>query len=174
MIAIGIDSGLDGAIVVLDGERNVLLASIVPTEKRASKRHYRLREMRALLVSAMEAAPGPPVLAVLERTQARGRGAGRIPMSASTVHSMGVGYGIWQGLLGGLQIPHETVLPSVWMKAMLHTVPGSGKERSILVAENTLPGLDLTPGRRRTNPHDGIADAAVLAIYGLRQMRGAL
>ncbi|MCP4741409.1 MAG: hypothetical protein GY871_04160 [Actinomycetales bacterium] len=177
MISIGIDPGLTGGIVVLDGGRHPVLSFRTPTEKRASKTHYRLQEMRDILDQARTLGlEDGPLLAILERTQARGaiKIKGRkVRMSGASMHSMGLGSGLWMGLLAAMQIPFETVLPSVWMKKMLHSVPGEGKERSIAVCEQYLPTLDLKPGRC-TKPHDGIADAAVLAIYGLRQMRGAL
>jgi hypothetical protein len=47
---------------------------------------------------------------------------------------------------------------------VLRDIPGEGKARAIARAAQ-LPGLNLTPGRRR-KAHDGLADAACLALYG--------
>jgi hypothetical protein len=64
--------------------------------------------------------------------------------------------------LYGVQLVH----PRTWQKRILKDVPGVGKGRAVLLCKQRLPKLALTPGRRR-KPHDGIADAACLAMFGL-------
>jgi len=52
---------------------------------------------------------------------------------------------------------------------VLKDVSGDGKGRSIYVASQRVPTLDLTPGSRR-KPHDGLADAALIAEYARRTL----
>jgi hypothetical protein len=62
-------------------------------------------------------------------------------------------------------VPHVIEpTPQSWQRVILRDIPGEGKARSIARAAQ-LPGLNLTPGRRR-KAHDGLADAACLALYG--------
>lgn len=164
MIVAGIDPGKGGAIVWLVLEGCVVqAASGWRTEERfVAGKEYALPAMRAALCVIA------PDLVVLEAQQAmpatlRGRALG----SASTASIMR-GFGLWEGLLAGLQIPYRVVRPSVWTRAMLAGAPGGGKARAVAVAGRLLPQLDLTPGRLRV-PHSGIADAACLALYGARE-----
>jgi hypothetical protein len=53
------------------------------------------------------------------------------------------------------------------LKELLTDLAGEGKDRAVALARQRLPGLDLTPGRRRV-PHTGLADAGCLALYGRR------
>jgi hypothetical protein len=54
--------------------------------------------------------------------------------------------------------------PQAWQRVVLRDIPGEGKARAVARAAQ-VAGLDLMPGRRR-KPHDGLADATCLAIYG--------
>lgn len=62
----------------------------------------------------------------------------------------------------------DHVSPARWQASMLRGLPQrSTKARSIAYVRRRWPNqIDLMPGRCRT-PHDGIADAACLAAYGL-------
>jgi hypothetical protein len=59
------------------------------------------------------------------------------------------------------------------MRAVIGSRPAKGqkKARSILEASAQVPGLPLTWGRK-TKPHDGLADAALIATYGLQLLAG--
>ena len=61
-----------------------------------------------------------------------------------------------------------TPTAAAWMKVMHKDQPGAGKERSVALCSSELPGLDLTPGRRR-KPHSGLADAGGLALWAMRR-----
>ena len=84
----------------------------------------------------------------------------------TSMFSIGVGYGLWLGSIATLGIPVQVVHPRTWQKRILKDVPGVGKGRAVLLCKQRLPKLTLSPGRRR-KPHDGIADAACLAMFGL-------
>jgi crossover junction endodeoxyribonuclease RuvC len=77
----------------------------------------------------------------------------------------GRGFGIWEGILGALDVPCRTVSPIVWTKKVLAGVSGGGKERPISFALRMFPGCELTPKGSR-KPRDGRADALCLAYYG--------
>jgi len=99
-------------------------------------------------------------LVVLEKQQAR-------PMEGrSSTLTTGYGWGLWSGIVHSLQQPLLQVSASRWTRQMYAGATGEGKARSIDVASSRLPELSLTWGRRR-KPHDGLADAACLALYGL-------
>ena len=83
----------------------------------------------------------------------------------------GYGFGLWSGILSGMGIRWCSVTGSTWTKSVLKDAPGSGKDRSISFVSRMFPqfandGLTL---KRRRKPHDGLADAVCLALYGIKQ-----
>ena len=74
----------------------------------------------------------------------------------TSTFSTGRGFGIWEGVLGALDVSYRTVRQSVWVKRVLAGTPGEGKERSIRFALQMFPGFELTPEGSR-KPRDGRA-----------------
>ena len=150
---LGIDPGKDGAAVLLDGR--LVIASV---------------RTRDLIGKADWHAGYGGVTAWLRATHAEHRiglavlelHAGRPGEGGGSARTIGVGWGIWLGALSALEIPVITPAAARWTRTMLVDIGGEGKERAIAVAR---PIIDLTPGRRR-KPHDGLADAVCLALYG--------
>ena len=158
MIIIGIDPGMSGAIAAVDEKTHeILRVEDTPTFLIAKVREYDIVGMADLLRSI---SLGRPSRVVLEQAQAMPK------QGVTSTFHFGRGYGIWLGILGTLQMPYRTVRPCEWTKTLFHGLPGKGKERSILFASRTFPGIELVPDGCR-KPRDGRADAACLAYYGL-------
>ena len=162
-VYIGIDPGKDGAVVVLNQYGKALASYLTAKEftirlGKGSKRDYTAACMvRAFHLMSTEYTV---VIAVLEKQWARPK------QGVSSTFSSGVGYGLWKGILSAKGIPFIEVSPRTWTGCVLKDVSGDGKGRSVYVASQRVPTLDLTPGSKR-KPHDGLADAACLALYGL-------
>lgn len=154
---LGIDPGKDGALVLLDGGR---LAFAARTSEIASGRWETSADAMADVLRAVHAEHRIRG-AVLELHAGRpGEGGG----SARTV---GVGWGLWRGTLAALKIETRTPASAAWTRDLFRGVPGEGKERAASVARGAVPDLDLRPGRCKKD-HDGLADAACLALWGER------
>jgi len=159
MIIVGIDPGKDGAVVAKHGDlirawtaRNDYTLAV----GKGTKRAYDEWRMAALLRDLS------PALVILERQRA-------MPKQGSTsAYTIGLGEGIWRGICAGLGLDYEVVRPQDWQREVFRGIGGEGKDRSILVCRRRFGDLDLTPGKRR-KPHDGIADAACMVIYGMRR-----
>lgn len=157
MIIIGIDPGMKGAVVAINGKtRELLRVSDCPTLKIGKTADYDIPEMASLLRGF---SLGGPTMAILEQAQS-------MPdQGVASMFATGRGYGIWLGILGALEIPYQTVRPCVWTRRLFKGLPGNGKERGILFASRTFPGIELVPKGCR-KPRDGRSDAACLAYYG--------
>ena len=154
-IYIGIDPGLDGAIVAICP--TFVKARVVPTlkQEKGSKRMYDVPEMVRLL----DANAKDIVLAALEKGRAApGQG-------VTSMFRFGYGCGLWEGILAALQIPYVIVHPNTWQKAVCVGLSGEAKSRAMQAAKSRLPKLNLRKSDRATTPHQGIADAACLALY---------
>ena len=154
--AVGIDPGSTGAVVILEAEtkRCVFVADF---EEDLDDISLFLKAHR-------------PSFAVVERQQYMAKG-GRA-QGAKSAFSLGENYGLWKGLLQGLDIPFQTVPPIAWQKYVFGsgTVCGDTKERSIRMAMRLLPDLPLVPAGGRTQRH-GRSDAGLLALYAAAVIR---
>lgn len=173
MIVLGIDSGLDGAIVALRvrtddrGAVELVRAEVAPTVQGKTRRLYRVGAMRELL-SDFWLVLGPsggerPTFACLER------GGTRPKEGAAQSWTSGYGFGLWEMALASLGIPYETPTPQQWQKEVYRGIVGEGKERSVLAVDRALPGMNLLRTPRCKKPHLGLADAAAIALYAARR-----
>lgn len=167
-LVIGIDPGKSGAVVALDLAGNPVewMAADHPDEgytvKSKGPREYVPQVMSLWLRDRLDVK-----LVIIEAQRA-------MPMEGrSSVLTTGYGWGLWVGLCAGLGIPYRVVPPQTWMRAVIGARPAKGekKARSIIEAGARVPALPLTWGRK-TKPHDGLADAALMAVYALQQLRG--
>ena len=181
MLVIGIDPGLKGGVALL-GRAN---PEVWPTPiiKAVKGSVYDETEMFNLLDTMP--IPLQDLHAFIEQTQAMpiiGRKVDECPVchrrpaaGATSSHKIGLGEGIWRGLLGGLRIPYTRVSPRTWQRLMLAGVGQDGmgtKKRSIIRAKQLFPEVSLKPGRCRVD-QDGLADALLVADYGRRTLLGA-
>ena len=61
-----------------------------------------------------------------------------------SMFTVGVGFGLWLGVLAALQMPYTRIRPQVWKKAL---GLGKDKEAARLRAMQLYPGADLRQGR---------------------------
>lgn len=177
MLTVGIDPGLDGAVVLLvDGEP--VAGFPTPVAKVPSGRSIRTVYDVAGMVALLRDLPQVawrkgfgeyerPEMVIIEATNARAQG-------RQACHSLGRSGGLWEGIVATLGWPYQAARPAEWMGVMLRGVPGKGRDkgRSILAAGRLMPGLDLRRSERAKKPHDGIADAGLMALYAYRLISG--
>lgn len=167
-LTIGIDPGKAGGIVVLDEHRTCVLAWAADEKPKADRvGGYFLGEwpdVRGIL-DELRALDGRVVNVTLETCMVlRGQGA--------AVKIAG-GWGHLRAAVLAAGLPLDEVTPAAWSRAILGAPPkggwvdGAKKQAAIDVVRAKLPTVGLVlPGRRV--PHDGLADAACLALYGMR------
>ena len=147
----GIDPGKQGALAVIgEGEPSILLMPYVGKELDCRAVFSFLKDNEVDGV-------------VLER-QIGMAGQGR-----TSIFSIAKAYGELRACVEILGVPYLTPLPTQWTKVALAGVPGSGKARNVAASRRLFPNVNLTPGRR-TKPHDGIADALLLATFGKEKL----
>jgi len=150
---IGVDPGLTGAIAVLGAHGTLEALADTPTlvlkVQRGTRQVYDVPGMAALL----RPYAGHQCQVYIEEAQAMpGQG-------SRSMYTVGLGYGLWLGILASLVLPYTSVRPSVWKRSL---ALGKDKEASRLRAMQLYPGADL-----RLKKHHGRAEALLLASYGL-------
>jgi crossover junction endodeoxyribonuclease RuvC len=164
LIICGIDPGLDGGLAILDDSGQLVGLHLMPTIKagrkgcRGGKAEIDMAALARLLVDNHVGH------VCLERVSAmKGWGAG-------SAWRFGVGWGQIQGLTHGLGLGLVLVPPKTWQSKVLS---GTTRDKGAAIAYvlRRWPGVDLKPGKR-TKHHDGLADAACIAEYGLPLIGG--
>lgn len=162
MIHLGIDPGKTGGIVALEDHGGVLWAQAMPVVVGRGRSEYDLRA----LVNRL------PLIGQTRATMERGQ-----PMPASMGGGVanfqrGYGRGIFEGIFAALQIPYTLASPRQWQTEMLRGIEGSDtKQRALIACGRLWPSISLVlEGCRK--PHQGIADAMLIAEWGRRQHAG--
>ena len=148
---LGIDPGLDGAAAVLHEDGTVEFFD-TPTVKTANKRDYLEDEMAAFL------APFAGQVAALEQVS------GRPGQGTASARSIGLGFGLWRGLLAGYGIGREIAAPAAWKRAF--GLLGADKQASRLKAQQLFPA---TCDRLKLVKHADRAEALLLAEWCRRR-----
>ena len=177
MLTVGIDPGLDGALVALvDGVP--VYSAIVPTHKikqgKGTRKVFDVvgmnQALNAICQAAWDSGRGEyerPDLVCIEATEPRP------PKGRNACHSLGLSQGLWEGLIVGKAWPYQVIRAADWLPKMTKGIPGQGtKDRTILAAGRLLPTLSLERSERARKKHDGLADAGLLAIYAERVIAG--
>lgn len=171
-IVAGCDPGVDGAMVALEvnGARAVVwrvwraaLAFMVPGKGR---KQYDPAAMKLALqeLRSREREAGL-ALVVIEAQQGR-PGTGMIHTPNNILRS----WGLWEGLVVGMGLPSRVVHPTVWRRALVG-VPGKGKQQTIRYVQGMLPDLEeLAVPKGGRKYHEGVADAAAIALWGVRHV----
>lgn len=154
---VGIDNGLNGGICVIDGDFGIVAKVVMPTiAGKGSKREYNLTAIKDFFTLY----ENDITLVVLERAQAfPGQG-------VSSMFRIGLGFGILQGLLAGMNIRYQIIHPKTWQKVVLQDMNREDtKQASALYAQRMNPGYDWRATDRSKNIHDGLTDAYCMAVY---------
>ena len=85
----------------------------------------------------------------------------------TSMFSFGMGYGFIQGVLTAFGIPYQLVPSQTWKKEFSLN---SNKQTSIEVCQRLFPEVNLYRTERCKKPHDGMAEALLMAEYARRKL----
>jgi crossover junction endodeoxyribonuclease RuvC len=155
-VFIGIDPGKDGAMAII-GYRDTPI--LIPFNESEYANQLR-RVAQPFVVRGTEGVIDQlETFAVVEHVNAMpGQG-------VTSCFSFGQNFGFILGLLTAFRIPYELVRPQKWKKEFSCT---SDKNTSISVAQRLFPGVDLRRTPKCTKPHDGMAEALLMAEHARR------
>ena len=145
---IGIDPGKSGGIAYIDTENNI--SGTVPYDD------------KALIDLCNEAShDGQGVVCCLEKVGAM-PGQGVVSM-----FSFGQSVGYIKGVLESFRIPYQEITPQKWKREFGLT---SDKAKSAEICGRLFPDVSLLASPRCKKPHDGMAEALLMAEYARRKL----
>lgn len=160
----GIDPGLDGALATLRGTEvtvediPTLRAGTASKKTKTPRRVYDQQGLRDMLFQRQAAARGRLTVVIEKQGPMPGQ-------AAQATFAQAFGYGLWLGLLAGLQIPVMVVTPQAWKKALMEGQPRTA-EASVAAALRYYPTARPMLLGPKGGLKDGRADALLLARYG--------
>ena len=172
-IIVGIDPGRNGAAVAMaEGELLLhgALTSATSTGRPLSARwptpfeaghDVRRRAVRTLCACVRDIQPGRHIVAVVEQPAINYHGRNQQGMATLLEEC-----GWWVGTLQawGWEVRRAPV--GRWLPDVARPCGGDTKARALAAACARWPGVDWTASSRARKPHDGIVDAALLALWG--------
>jgi Holliday junction resolvasome RuvABC endonuclease subunit len=157
-VFVGIDPGNEGAIVAIDTEKGLVYCTVMPTVDVGDSKKKNIivdaLSFKQIVEDLMSEHNATFAIEVQQAFPEQG-----IASTAKTMRA----FGIMEGILIGVGASYRLVRPKQW-QAVRHGVTGVGKELSCRFVESEVPALSLRPGRKRTD-HDGLADAACMALF---------
>jgi crossover junction endodeoxyribonuclease RuvC len=154
---LGVDPGASGALALLDEDTDTLVVCDMPTitvqrTGASSRKHHAISEAHlAQLVRELR-----PDVAWVERVHAMPR------QGVSSSFAFGLAYGLIRGVLATLPVPVFLVTPTEWKKEFRI---GADKQQARVLATQMFPLNAKEFSRIRD---DGRAEAALLAVFGMR------
>jgi hypothetical protein len=159
---VGIDNGLHGAVVcIIDDKKTATTLSFYDTPTISVKRsddEYDENKMRDILLEIK------PDYVCLERAQSMPK------QGVVSTFKTGAGYGLWRGLLTGLQIAYVIVGPKLWQKEFFQGRAGDTKVLAYQIASALFPTYSDKLKGPKGGLKDGRCDALLLAEYCRRKI----
>lgn len=160
---IGIDPGFDGGFAWIDEDARILALCDTPATT-AAPREY-LEGAMAVLAPKLEYVNGG-VSAAIERAQAMPK------QGVRSMFSIGLGFGLWRGILAARGIPYTMPRPQEWRKTV--GLPnGAPKGASVALAARLFPQAAERLYGPRGGLNDGLAEALLIAESKRRQEVGS-
>lgn len=150
MIYIGIDPGKNGGYALTDGNT---IINVLPWDD-----HCFVNDMK-FIYNAYETQS--EVRCCVEKV-------GAMPgQGVTSMFSFGKSAGFIEGVLAAYEIPYQLVPPQTWKKEFSLN---SNKQTSIEVCQRLFPDVNLMRTDRCKKPHDGMAEAVLMAEYARRKL----
>ena len=163
-VYVGIDPGKEGALARVCPSYLGAGVPIVDTPtlqaKGGTKRTYDEAAMVLALKEISASSNRDNVLVVIEKVHSMPA------QGVSTTFALGMGYGIWLGIIAALRLPHVRVDPRTWKKLVLVDVDKDDDAAVAAAAGRAYPVASHLLRTPRGRVLDGRVDALLLAHYG--------
>lgn len=166
LTVIGIDPGITGAIAVWDGRtlevhKMPVVNLKIGKKNRNSVSPQMLAELLDRIIDGEHIKGHDELHVFIEKVHMMPK------MGGAAAFSFGTGYGVLLGAIAMAGLSYTAVPFQTWCKALTGSNKSKGKDAGRELAANLYPKYrDLFAAKNA----DGIADAALIAMYGRRQL----
>ena len=152
---IGVDPGASGAIAILENNGKLVHVFDMPSVEVITGGKAKKRVSPEMLAAELRLYANEGAVAYVEQV-------GAMPgQGVSSMFAFGQAFGIVLGVMGGLAIPTQTVIPSKWKKDLKLN---GGKDAARAKAAQVWPA---SAGEFKRVKDDGKAEACLIALWGL-------
>ena len=167
---IGIDPGLQGGIAVFKGITARTRIMPIIKGKKTILDHLTLSQFLSdfdhLKSYAILEEQHPMPVFRIEKGKTKKQG-------ATSLFSIGYGFGALKQCLVDFVIPHEVVRAQIWQKEFgISGRKGNTKAQALQICQSLFPDLNLLATERSKKPHEGIVDAVLIAEFARRRYGG--
>jgi hypothetical protein len=153
-IYIGIDNGLSGGIVAIQGP-SIIKSWTMPTRGKATGNEVDAEMLASFFDNWMR----DEYSVVLETP-------GKFAKGVQAISSMWDSYGATRAVLECRGCRHHRIPPQRWQKVMIpNCAKGDTKPAALARARQLWPTMDWAATPRSVKPHEGLVDAALIAEY---------
>ena len=176
---IGIDPGLQGGIAIINPS-GFATARTIPTVTIQKNGKDRTAYDHTELSNIFRELGKHGCFAVLEEQQPRpvyykDKQGKEKKQGATSLYTTGCGFCMLKQVLIDFEIPHEIIPAKDWQREFgISGKKGNTKTQSIEICKRLFPNLSLLPKPRSRKDSDGLADAALIALYSKRKYGGTL
>lgn len=175
---IGIDPGLNGGFGIIS--EDAIFGTPMPTFWRELKSGKRRKQYDEIKIRGILKTHETAFVALEEQfpmpmTRFDTRQGKEVKQGAVSVFSTGYGYGMFMGLLCGLDMTTEIVHAKTWQSEFFKRDTSMTTKAQALEALMVLyPNVDLFATERSKKAHDGIVDSLLISEWGRRKALGIL
>ena len=152
---IGVDPGVEGAVVVLGRQSELIAVHDMPVVKTGNRREILVRDLSRILQKYFDEYGPEKVFVTLEKHTPRPR------QGVASQCKLARICGILEGIVSASGVSYQIAHPRTWARVMRDVEGDDVKARSIIAASRRWVDLDLSKKK-----HHNRADAALIAEFG--------
>lgn len=157
-LIIGIDNGVSGGMVAISQHHGLIVGmTTMPVTKYRSRNEINIRQVHLWLSEVTGGNLSNAEYIIEEPNNSR---------TPSTAYSVASSFHSMRGFFETKMIRFSRITPQSWQKRMLGKVPaGHTKSYALAKANELWPDEKWLATPRCKTPHDGLVDAALIAMY---------
>jgi hypothetical protein len=166
-VYVGIDNGLNGGIVTLNDNCEVVRTFVMPIIK-GDKTEFDVVEINRIIDTIIRDNKDmrDGIIIGLEKANVR-------PVQGiRAAFTTGFCLGMFEGMLTSRGLGYEIINPSVWMKKIFLGINSEDKKASVMYCQRKWPETNWRATERSKVIHDGLTDACCIAYYMYLKNKG--
>jgi hypothetical protein len=164
---LGIDGGLQGGIVTLNENCEVVRTFVMPIIK-GDKTEFDIVEINRIFDTIIRDNKDSKDGIIIGLEKAHTRPVQGIRAAFTTGYCLGM----FEGILTSRDLGYEIINPSVWMREVFKGINSDDKKVSVMFCQRKWPGTNWRATERSKVIHNGLTDACCISYYMYLKIHG--